>query len=780
MPQRVAVVRRRPITDEEHPAKMPQIQFPGKAIRLRPERKLGFALFRIAALVAALVCALTASFGQERPSSDPFVLTLRGDEAPETLRRTFEALGAAGSKVEIRIAGEGRNIGSTAPAAPPNVGQRSFGAVVDDSPVEAFLTRFVEGLASGFRAVPLLADLPGDWRAAWGQVRNGGGGIAAEWRIAAILAFALVSAMLFRRATAPWFTRRVGDSTAELAGRLKASSWLLANDILTLGIGLLVLQVLRNLWLPEQDLARATLHAISTSVAISAAYLIAGRFLLAPGAPARRLMPLPRANRHYRLLAFYGVASPALMAVTLLSQRVGGPQTFAGLLVLAGFALMLFKVWWFVDGRRDLEVLILTVGTVPGPGRRIVAAAAGWIYAACFVLLWMVGNTAWAASNGDGWVRTASWTQFQIVATPILAVGVASLLASRRAHSAVVSENSPYSLAASRAAQVAASGLVWVVGSIFLARHWAGFLFGVSTEQFSSLTRQIGGVAALAFSCWVALVFLRTFFDAYAPKRPVSSPGDEDEADEYRPSRLVTIMPLIRGVVVFAVLALAALVLLSQLGVDTGPLLAGFGLLGLAVSFGARDLIRDVVGGFFFMLEDAFRVGEYVDTGRVRGTVEKISLRSMQLRHQSGQIHTVSFGPLSSLTNASRDWATVKFNVRLDHTADIEKARKTIKKIGAELMGDPEFGPYFILPVKMQGVADITEGAIVVRLKFTAKPNQASTLQREALKRVYRGLTEAEVPFASNAVTVREGGGKSAAAAIATISSPSSLSPASG
>ena len=183
------------------------------------------------------------------------------------------------------------------------------------------------------------------------------------------------------------------------------------------------------------------------------------------------------------------------------------------------------------------------------------------------------------------------------------------------------------------------------------------------------------------------------------------------------------------------------------------------------------------------MLEDAFRVGEYVDTGRLKGTVEKISLRSIQMRHQSGQIHTIPFGQIQSLTNASRDWATIKFNVRLDHSADIEQARKTIKKVGLALLEDPEFGPHFIAQLKMQGVADITDSAVVIRLKFTGKPAHASTLQREALKRVYRALNEAHVPFASNAVTVRGGEGGSsagAAAAITALPPPSPLAPAAG
>lgn len=733
------------------------------------------------AILACVILLPALASAQSTPPEMPFVLTLRGDETRETLRKTLETLSVTGRKVEIRIVGKDQvasvpiRDAASALVTPPSTNDPSQ----DEPSFEAFWNHVGDGLAMGAGAVPRLAELPNAWQTAWAKNRNGTSGFAASSRILVSLVLAMAAAALFRLTTSGWFARRRRPVGAEFTSRLVASSWSLLQDLLTLGLGLSVLHMLRSLWLPEPDLARLMLHVITTATAISAAHLILGHFLLAPGAAERRLLPLPRAERHFRLLAFYGITSPALLSVTVLARQVGGTDSFAGLLALGGLALMLFKVWWFLDGRHDLEVLILGTGSKPGPGRRVLAAAAGWIYAAFFVSIWIVGNTATVMENGDRWVRAASWTQLIVMLTPVLAAGIICLIASREARAAD-GEPPPLSLALGRTARAAAAGVIWAVGFLLLARHWAGFWFDVNSERFVSLTRQMAGVAVLAFSCWVALVFLRSYFDAYAPKRPATLPGDEDADDEYMPSRLTTVMPVLRGVVIFAVLGIAMLVLLSQLGVDTGPLLAGFGILGLAISFGARDLIRDVVAGLFFMIEDAFRVGEYVDTGRLKGTVEKISLRSMQLRHQSGQIHTVSFGPLSALTNASRDWATVKFNVRLDHDADIEQARKTIKKIGLALLEDPEFGPHFILPLKMQGVADITDAAIVIRLKFTSKPNQASTLQREALKRVYRGLNEAGVPFASNAVTVKEGSGRDAAAAIATVAPPTPLAPVPG
>ncbi len=739
------------------------------------------------ALCAAALSAVVAgpAAAQQAKTDASPVLTLRGDETPETVRKLVDALSAGGRKVEIRIAGKDEAAvpavpaGPAAAAASPAAAVSSRDPAGDETPAEAFWDHFVDGVSQGLGAVPRLAQLPEAWRLAWAQNRNGVSGVPAGWRLTLGLVLAFAVAGLFRLATFGWFARRLRPEGSEFTPRLIASFWGFLQDLVTLGLGLGVLHAVRMMWLPETDLAHMLLRTTANGIAIGAGHLILGRFLLAPEAPERRLMPLPRAERAFKFLACYGIALPILLIATVSAQHAAGPAAVTGLFALAGIASTLFKTWWFIDARHDLAALILHSAHEPGPARRVIALTTGWLYATLAVLIWMVGNASSMMEGGARWAEAAALTQFIIVLAPILAVGVTSLMACRQAHAAAMGEVAPLSIAVGHALRAAAGGAIWAGGFYLLARLWVGFLFGVSSDQFAMLMRQAGGVAILAFGGWVAIVFLRSFFDAYTPKPTISQPGDEDAVPhDHVPSRLATVLPVLRGVVLAAVIGLTALVLLSRLGVDIGPLLAGFGILGLAISFGSQALVRDIVSGFFFMLEDAFRVGEYVDTGRLKGTVEKISLRSMQLRHQSGQVHTVPFGQVQSLTNASRDWATVKFNVRLDHSADIEKARKTIKKIGAALLEDPEYGPHFIAQLKMQGVADITDAAIVIRLKFTAKPNQASMLQREALKRVYRGLIEAEVPFASNAVTVKEGSGKSGAAAIAAVPPPTPLVPA--
>lgn len=738
----------------------------------------------IAALGAiGLVLAMAPSGRAQAPAQPPVILTLTGEEAPDTVRRMVEALSREGRQVEIRISGTAPAKAGTAASKPE---PKAIAAAENaETTIDALVDHIVEGIDYGTASVPRIGELGQDWERAWLANRNGTTGPSASARIGLIILLALAVAGAFRLASASWFRRRMQPASETFTARLVASSWGLLQDGATILLALMLARLCRNLWLPEADLASIALTTLANGAAIGAVYAAVGRFLLAPGADQRRLMPMPRAERHFRLLLVYAVVTPVIIVVLLLAGRVGsGPHPLAGLLLLSGLVALLFKLWWFHDMRRDLAALILGGSDSPGPWRRLIALAAPWFYMATAVVLWAVGRAAAMMPDGGRWAEAAAITQTAIVIIPIIAVGIGSFVDCRAARRAVTTGATPLSKAAGAAFRAAAVGVLWAAGFYVVARLWAGLLVGMSTAQFGTVSRQAAGVAVFAFAGWVALVFLRVFFDACAPKRRASGPMEEEEeghADSV-PSRLATVLPVLRGVVLGAVLGLTILIVLSRMGVDIGPLLAGFGILGLALSFGSQALVRDIVSGVFFMLEDAFRVGEYVDTGRLKGTVEKISLRSMQLRHQSGQIHTIPFGQIQQLTNASRDWATIKFNVRLDHSADIEQARKTIKKVGLALLEDPEFGPHFIAQLKMQGVADITDSAVVIRLKFTAKPAQASTLQREALKRVYRALNEAKVPFASNAVTVRggEGSSTSGAAAIAAVPPPSPLAPAAG
>lgn len=220
-------------------------------------------------------------------------------------------------------------------------------------------------------------------------------------------------------------------------------------------------------------------------------------------------------------------------------------------------------------------------------------------------------------------------------------------------------------------------------------------------------------------------------------------------------SRLATLLPIARNVLVALVVIISATVALSNLGVDVAPLFAGAGVVGIAIGFGAQTLIRDVFSGAFFLFDDAFRKGEYVALDQVKGVVEKISIRSFQLRHHLGALHTIPFGEIKSLTNFSRDWVMMKLPLRLTYGTDVERVRKLVKKLGQELLTHPDIGESFLQPLKSQGVYRMEDSAMIVRVKFMTKPGEQFVARKVIYERIRKLFEDEGIPFAHKEVTVR-------------------------
>jgi small-conductance mechanosensitive channel len=240
-------------------------------------------------------------------------------------------------------------------------------------------------------------------------------------------------------------------------------------------------------------------------------------------------------------------------------------------------------------------------------------------------------------------------------------------------------------------------------------------------------------------------------------------------AQAARATRLHTLLPIFRNVLAVTVIVVAALIVLAELGVQIGPLIAGAGIFGVAIGFGSQTLVKDVISGVFYMLDDAFRVGEYIQAKSYKGTVEGFSLRSVRLRHHRGPVFTVPFGELGAVENMSRDWVIDKFRVNVGYDTDLEKARKIAKKIGAELLEDPELGPMFIQPLKMKGVEEFGDYGIVLSFAMTTVPGMQTYIRRKAYAKIREAFQANGIEFAQPSVQVGgddKGGGAAAAATV--------------
>jgi small-conductance mechanosensitive channel len=254
----------------------------------------------------------------------------------------------------------------------------------------------------------------------------------------------------------------------------------------------------------------------------------------------------------------------------------------------------------------------------------------------------------------------------------------------------------------------------------------------------------------IAFVCW-------QFAKAYVDRRlQEDMPEDDEEMDEGGKggTRRGTLLVLLRKFILAVLVVMVSLIVLSALGVNIGPLIAGAGIAGIAIGFGAQTLVRDIISGVFFLVDDAFRVGDYIQAGSVRGTVEHISLRSLQLRHHRGMLQTIPFGDMQSVTNYSRDYIIMKLQFRVRYDTDVEKVRKIIKRINAEIQQDEELSHGLLSKIKSQGVREMDDSAMIMRVKFKAIPGEQFVLRREVYRRLQEAFRQGGIEFAHRNVTV--------------------------
>ena len=453
--------------------------------------------------------------------------------------------------------------------------------------------------------------------------------------------------------------------------------------------------------------------------------------------------------------SLYLAVAPFNFFVVWLVERLGfGQDAVFGAAMTLGLIITAYKIVMFWATRHPIARAILAAtGGEPGPVRRAVAASWHWFFIVLSLGIFFGSGIEFALGKGAWVARAATATQGIVVALAVVGQASHNSIARACACDATDIRRTLRRARFHRALSRLADAFLWIMGAAWLSETWGLDLVdpapGTIERLFVRPALEAGATFVVAWILWTTL---SAVIDEKMP--PAAAPGDEDEIPGSA-SRLDTLLPLLRNTLLIALAVVAVIVSLATLGLDIGPLLAGLGVIGIAVGFGAQSLVRDVISGIFFLMEDAFRVGEYIDTGRLRGTVEGMSLRSVRLRHQNGQVHTIPFGQVLSVTNYSRDWSVVKFNLHLEPSADIETVRKTIKRVGEELLDDPEIGAEFMQPLKMQGVVDVLQSDLVVRCKFTATPTRPTYLQRQALRRLIDAFAAGEIHFAAPNVTVQ-------------------------
>lgn len=446
--------------------------------------------------------------------------------------------------------------------------------------------------------------------------------------------------------------------------------------------------------------------------------------VLAPGRARWRLVPV--AEERSRWLAGVAMAVVALLAIggfaAGVMERIGGAGHAAGALRLAAVsaACLLLAIAAFAFFGRAR-------GAPRFPKSFVLAALVVGVYAA-----WLIGARAAA-----------------------LASVVAGLIALQMALRPMVffywSDGAERVLPSIALAVARFVALLVALGIGALVVDTPLVALAAAESPLARLGLRLIGVATLALLTHVVWISIRTAIDQRLSRiRPVDPLHHQPDEN----ARLLTLLPLLR--VTAAVILVVMLVLSSlwALGIQITPVLAGAGVVGLAIGFGAQALVRDVISGIFYLAEDAFRIGEYIEAGsNTKGTVERITLRTVALRHHNGPLHFVPYGSLGTVRNLSRDWVVFKFNLPLPLDIDSEKVRKLIKKVGEEMQADPEVGPLLMETLKGK-LYRVDPGVKIFRCKFRTAPGRQFDVRAQAYKRIEEALKKMDVRFADGRLPV--------------------------
>jgi small-conductance mechanosensitive channel len=296
---------------------------------------------------------------------------------------------------------------------------------------------------------------------------------------------------------------------------------------------------------------------------------------------------------------------------------------------------------------------------------------------------------------------------------------------------------------------------------ILVLAFWLLSLWGVDVLFGQTLAKaafEIVVILALAHITWgFTINLIDRKLQESEPIAGESDPGGESEWGGAVLDRSQTVLPVFRKFLGSVLVIMVTMIVLSSIGVNIGPLLAGAGVIGLAIGFGAQKLVSDIFSGVFYLIDDSFRMGEYLMAGSLKGSVEKITLRNLWLRHHRGMLQIIPFSDLGAITNYMRGGIVVKFNLEFPYDADIDKIRKIVKKVGLEMLEDEEHGPNFIGQVKSQGVRDISNSVMTIRVKFTAQPGTQFLIRRLAYKQITEALAKAGIHYAHRKVIVDVG-----------------------
>ncbi|TCO10810.1 mechanosensitive ion channel family protein [Natronoflexus pectinivorans] len=279
----------------------------------------------------------------------------------------------------------------------------------------------------------------------------------------------------------------------------------------------------------------------------------------------------------------------------------------------------------------------------------------------------------------------------------------------------------------------------------FSTEFWRQTINGLTGWIISELP----GIVIILFAFVIFLKILR-FSKAQFRKILYKRAEEDEHVDTVEAhKRITTLTSIIHAFLKIALYTVVIMMLLSSFGVNIGPILASAGILGLAIGFGAQELVRDYIAGFFMLLDNQIRRGDVAIINGTGGLVERLELRTITLRDVSGVVHIFQNGKINSISNMTKEWSAMTFDIGVAYKEDVENVMGVMKEVGDELYNDEAFNMHIIEPMEVSGLNEFGDSALVIRARIKTKPGQQWGIGREYRKRLKKAfdLNNIEIPF---------------------------------
>lgn len=504
---------------------------------------------------------------------------------------------------------------------------------------------------------------------------------------------------------------------------------------------------------------RLVMEAVTFAYMAARAVMAAGRLVFAPGQTRLRLIRCDDETAAYatlwiRRLALTGVTFYATAEVAML---FGLPQgAYESIWRLGLLVLSLLVALIVLQNRAAVAQLLdapdLEPGDVPARSRMVMRAARSRLAEAwhVVVILWLLAAwTVWALEIDRGFERLAEAslaTIAIIVGAKLLDEGTRRLLDRLFRISTELAVRFPgLEDRANRylpALRMLVSAVVSAVGIVLLLEVWGlNSLAWFGTGRWGG--RLISGATSIGITVVVALLIWEGA-NAAIQRHLARLPKDGSAA---RSARVRTLLPMLRTALGALLIVIVGLTFLTEIGINVAPLLAGAGVLGLAVGFGSQTLVRDVITGIFLLLEDAVAVGDTITVGGLSGTVEELSIRSIRLRAVDGSVHIVPFSAVTTVTNQTRDFGYAVLDLALDYTADTDQAVMMLRQVGESMREDEAWAPQLLAPLEVLGVDKMTDAGVILRARVMTPPARRWAVGRELNRRVKQHCDAAGIPL---------------------------------